>query len=169
MYFCPYPPKPTSLFLILLKSSAQYDMPYTYEYPRPAVTVDIIVFRNKMSEVLLIKRLHPPFQNYWAFPGGFVDMDETLEEAAARELEEETGMTGISLHQFHAFSDPCRDPRHRTISVIFRGIYEDSDSPARAGSDAGEVCWFKLNALPALAFDHEKILEKAVNDLIKKI
>ncbi len=144
-------------------------MPYTYEYPRPAVTVDIIVFRNKMSEVLLIKRLHPPFQDHWALPGGFVDMDETLEEAATRELEEETGITGISLHQFHAFSDPGRDPRHRTISVIFWGISENSNSLAKAGSDAGEVCWFNLNVLPSLAFDHEKILEKATTDLIQKM
>lgn len=96
-------------------------------------------------------------------------MDETLEAAAVRELEEETALTGISLLQFHAFSAPDRYPRHRTISVIFWGFLENSQAAARAGSDAREVNWFKMNALPPLAFDHDKILEKAVNELIMKI
>jgi len=134
---------------------------YTYKYPRPAVTVDILVFRNRMTEVLLIKRLHPPFEGKWALPGGFMDMDETLEEAAVRELEEETGLSGIKLKQLHAFSAPDRDPRHRTVSVAFYGVLENDQALARAGSDAKEAEWFKLNDLPPLAFDHGKIMNVA--------
>lgn len=141
-------------------------MPYTYDYPRPAVTVDIVVFRSNLTEVLLIRRMNPPFENTWAIPGGFVDMDETLEQAAARELEEETGITGVLLRQFHAFSEPLRDPRHRTISIAFHGFLEDYQGVAKAGSDAKEVKWFKTNNLPPLAFDHDQILKKAL-EIIK--
>jgi 8-oxo-dGTP diphosphatase len=132
---------------------------FTYKHPRPAVTVDVIVFRNKMSEVLLIKRLHDPFEGRWALPGGFMDMDETLEEAAVRELEEETGLSGIELKQLHAFSALDRDPRHRTVSVAFYGVLENDQVLARAGSDAKEAEWFKLNDMPPLAFDHDRIME----------
>jgi 8-oxo-dGTP diphosphatase len=138
---------------------------YTYKYPRPAVTVDILVFRKKMSEVLLIKRLHPPFEGKWALPGGFMDMDETLEAAAVRELEEETGLSGIELKQLHAFSALDRDPRHRTVSVAFYGVLENEQTLARAGSDAKEAEWFNLNDLPPLAFDHDKILKTAFKKL----
>ncbi|NLN94992.1 MAG: NUDIX hydrolase [Bacteroidales bacterium] len=144
-------------------------MPYTYEYSRPAVTVDIIVLRNAMTQVLLIKRLLPPFENQWALPGGFVEMEETLEKAAERELEEETGITGISLSQFHAFSDPDRDPRHRTISVVFWGEAGQDKYLTKAGSDAKEAKWFEINNLPSLAFDHDKILRKAVTELINRM
>ncbi|MBE0663389.1 MAG: NUDIX hydrolase [Bacteroidales bacterium] len=139
---------------------------HTYKFPRPAVTVDIIVFRNSMSEVLLIKRLHPPFEGKWALPGGFMDMDETLEEAAVRELEEETGLKGIVLSQLHAFSALDRDPRHRTVSVAFYGVLENDRASVKAGSDAKEAEWFKLNTLPPLAFDHEEILEIAFRKLL---
>lgn len=136
-------------------------MPYTYTYPRPAVTVDIVVFRSNLTEVLLIRRLNPPFENTWAIPGGFVDMNETLEQAAARELEEETDLKEILLRQFHAFSEPNRDPRHRTISIAFYGFVENDQGDAIAGSDAKDARWFKTNELPSLAFDHDKILAKA--------
>jgi 8-oxo-dGTP diphosphatase len=139
---------------------------YTYDYPRPTVTVDIIVFRKNMTEILLIKRLNPPFEGKWALPGGFMDMDETLEEAAVRELEEETGLTGISLQQLHAFSTLDRDPRHRTVSVAFYGILEGDQTEAVAGSDAKEAAWFNLNQLPPLAFDHGEILEIAMKKVI---
>lgn len=140
---------------------------YTYKFPRPAVTVDILVFRKNMNEVLLIKRLYDPFEGKWALPGGFMDMDETLEEAALRELEEETGLTGIELKQLHAFSGLDRDPRHRTVSVAFYGVLENDQALARAGSDAKEAVWFKLGALPPLAFDHDNILETGLKKLLK--
>jgi 8-oxo-dGTP diphosphatase len=139
---------------------------YTYQYPRPTVTVDIIVLRKNMTEILLIKRLNPPFEGNWALPGGFLDMNETLEEAAVRELKEETGLSGISLQQLHAFSALDRDPRHRTISVVFYGILAGNHADAVAGSDAKEAKWFNLNHLPPLAFDHDYILEIAFEKLL---
>ena len=96
-------------------------MAYTYKYPRPALTVDAAVFRKTGTgfEILLIQRNNPPFEGGWALPGGFVDMDETLEDAIIRELQEETSLTDVTLKQLHAFSTPGRDPRGHTISVIF--------------------------------------------------
>ena len=131
-------------------------MSFTYKYPRPAITVDIIVLRNS-TEILLIQRLNEPFKDGWALPGGFVDMDETLENAAVRELEEETGLHGIDLKQFKAYSDINRDPRGRTISVVFSGI-SNQEYNAVAGDDAKNVQWFDINDLPELAFDHEMII-----------
>lgn len=135
---------------------------YIYDYPRPALTVDMMVTRNVGlgTEILLIQRLNPPFQNQWALPGGFVDMDETLEQAAARELEEETGLTGIVINQFKAFSTPGRDPRGHTISVIFIGE-ASQDSSVKAGDDAKYASWFSLKELPSLAFDHADIIQEA--------
>ncbi len=134
-------------------------MEFTYKYPRPAVTVDIIIVRNPCDdpELLLIQRLNPPFKDAWAIPGGFVDMDETCEEAAHRELLEETGLDDIILHQFKTYSDVNRDPRGRTISVVYSGIAKN-DSIAQAGDDASSTRWFKLNHLPKLAFDHDNII-----------
>lgn len=133
-------------------------MSFTYKYPRPAVTVDIILMRNSI-EILLIQRLNGPFKNGWALPGGFVDMDETLEDAALRELEEETGLYDIELKQFKAYSKVDRDPRGRTISIVFSGIANHEDK-AIAGDDAKNVQWFNINDLPELAFDHEMIIEE---------
>ncbi len=137
---------------------------YCYKYPRPAVTVDIIVLRNVCSdpELLLIKRLNPPFKDAWAFPGGFVDIDETLEQAAIRELKEETGIEDIILDQFKAYSEIDRDPRGRTISVVFTGIAK-YNTHIVAGDDAKEADWFSINALPELAFDHSFILSDAIS------
>jgi 8-oxo-dGTP diphosphatase len=144
-------------------------MSVTYKYPRPALTVDAVVFRNMTNtEVLLIQRGAEPFKDMWAFPGGFVDMDETVETAAARELLEETGINEIKLHQFHTFSAINRDPRHRTVSVVFVGFTELITEP-NAGDDAKNAKWFDLRNLPNLAFDHAEILEKIKNEvLIKK-
>ena len=99
-------------------------MPYTYQYPRPCVTVDIVVFRatDKGYCILLIKRKNEPFKDAWALPGGFIEMQETLEESAARELREETGLTGVELHQLGTFGDPDRDPRGRTITVAYYAL-----------------------------------------------
>jgi 8-oxo-dGTP diphosphatase len=138
-------------------------MPFTYKYPRPALTVDAVVFRtaNNKTELLLIQRKFPPYQNKWALPGGFVDMDETLEEAVARELKEETGLTGIKLKQLKAFSTVNRDPRGRTISVVFWGINK-TGLTANAGDDAAKTRWFDINNLPPLAFDHKEVVQEAV-------
>ena len=138
-------------------------MSFTYDYPRPALTVDAAVFRKRKNnfKILLIERGNPPFQEMWALPGGFLDMDETLEEAVVRELEEETGLTGIELNQLKAFSAIDRDPRGRTVSVIFWGILHD-DQQAVAGDDASKAAWFDLDELPELAFDHKEVIELAV-------
>lgn len=139
-------------------------MSYTYKYPRPALTVDAIVFRRKQVwEVLLIQRLNEPFKDMWAFPGGFVDMEETVEDAVERELEEETALTGIEFKQFNTFSAVHRDPRHRTISVAFVGIAE-SDVEPKAGDDAKNAKWFKIEDLPNLAFDHKEVMEKLLKE-----
>lgn len=136
-------------------------MSYQYDYPRPCVTADILLFRNPQKpEILLIRRMKSPFKGQWAIPGGFIDMDETLEQAAHRELEEETGVKNVHLEQLHAFSAIHRDPRHRTITIAFWGIIpEDKPLPlSRAGSDAAETAWFPLDSLPELAFDHADII-----------
>jgi 8-oxo-dGTP diphosphatase len=140
-------------------------MPYTYEYPRPALTVDSILFRYSDNwEVLLIERAHEPFAGMWAFPGGFMDIDETAEEAVLRELKEETNLSGIELRQFYTASKVDRDPRHRTVSVIFYGFC-DVRAQAVAGDDAKNVKWFPISELPPLAFDHGDILQKAITAL----
>ncbi len=132
---------------------------YTYDYPRPMVTVDaaILSMREGKRHVLLIRRGRPPFEGSWALPGGFVEMDEPLEAAAARELAEETGLTGFALRQLHTFGDPGRDPRGRSISVVYWGE-APPDAVAIGGDDAAEAGWFPMDALPPLAFDHEKIV-----------
>ena len=143
-------------------------MSFTYQHPRPALTVDALVFRQNgpTTEILLIQRKNPPFKGKWALPGGFVDMDETLEQAIARELEEETGITNLDLKQFHAFSQPGRDPRGHTISVVFSGILED-EQEAKAGDDAENAAWFETGQLPALAFDHTLVVERALQQQTK--
>ena len=136
---------------------------YCYDYPRPTVTVDAVVFREDHGEwqVVLIRRKQEPFAGAWALPGGFVEMDETLETAAARELEEEAGLRGIALHQLCAFSDPKRDPRGRSISIAFAGL-AGAHHRLAAGDDAADARWFPKDALPALAFDHADILRCAI-------
>lgn len=141
-------------------------MKYCYDYPRAALTVDAVVFRNNRDkvQVLLIRRKNPPFQNYWCLPGGFVDMDETLEEAVKRELEEETGLSGTELSQLQAFSSIDRDPRGRTISVVFTGWCEN-DEPVKGGDDAAEAAWWDIDALPETGFDHAEIIQMAITKI----
>ena len=138
-------------------------MPYEYEYPRPSVSVDMVVFRTieNIRNILLIKRKHDPYKDHWALPGGFLNMDETLEEAADRELLEETGLTAISREQIGAYSRIDRDPRGRVITIAFR-ISVASDQQAKAASDASDSNWFPLEKLPQLAFDHAEIIADAV-------
>ena len=133
-------------------------MPYCYKYPRPALTVDALVFSSD-EKVLLIQRKNPPFKGLWALPGGFVDMDETPEEAVVRELEEETGLSGIPFEQFHTYGAVERDPRHRTISVVFIGnVNNTSEFQPIGGDDAADAQWFSVDQLPNIAFDHKKII-----------
>ena len=128
------------------------------------LTVDAVVFRKNGNnlEVLLIRRKHYPFEGKWALPGGFVDMDETLEEAVVRELKEETGLKNVDLKQLFAFSAINRDPRGRTISVIFFGFVDIDNSTVIAGDDARDAQWFDANEFPHLAFDHNKVVEMAL-------
>jgi 8-oxo-dGTP diphosphatase len=133
---------------------------YCYDYPRPALTVDIVVVtREARPRVLLIRRKGEPFAGMWAIPGGFVDMDETLEESARRELAEETGVHAERVEQLHAFGDPGRDPRGRTVSVVYLTRVRSADVSPKAADDAAEVAWHPLTRLPALAFDHAKIMD----------
>ncbi len=136
-------------------------MAYTYPYPRPLVTVDIFLLRYQSGrlEILLIQRSGEPFAGQWALPGGFVDADESLEVAAARELAEETGFQNLPLTQLRAFGDPGRDPRGHTVTVVFGGFLPpDAAQLPRAGDDARRANWFPLESLPPLAFDHREII-----------
>lgn len=137
---------------------------YCYAYPRPALTADVVFIDVEASalRVLLIERRAPPFEGRWALPGGFVDADEDLPEAARRELREETGIRGSRLVQLGAYGKVDRDPRGRTVSVVFLGLYRGRMGGAIAGDDASAVCWFHMRKPPRLAFDHRTILRDAL-------
>lgn len=141
-------------------------MSYSYEYPRPAMTVDIAILfpADKGHEILLIERGQEPFKGAWALPGGFLDMDEELQDAAARELEEETGLKNLALKEVGVFGKIGRDPRGRTITVVYLAML-DHKPQAKAGDDASNVGWFPLDQPPELAFDHSDILQKIRQDL----
>ncbi|NOR75763.1 MAG: NUDIX domain-containing protein [Draconibacterium sp.] len=132
---------------------------YNYKYPRAALTVDAIVFvrENNSTYILLIQRGNEPFKNRWALPGGFIEMDETLENACKRELVEETGLHVDKMTQFKAFDAINRDPRHRTISVIFFAELHEIKT-VKGGDDAARAEWFSILDLPTLGFDHNQIL-----------
>lgn len=145
---------------------------YTYEYPRPSVTVDIVVYGydgGRQLKMLLIERGGEPFRGSWALPGGFVDLDEDLETAALRELEEETGVRDLFVEQLYTFGAVDRDPRGRVISVAYFSLVNLQDHPAVAASDATRAEWFPLDELPALAFDHDRIIEIANARLAAKV
>lgn len=146
-------------------------MAYTYEYPHPAVTTDVVIFtvRQEALKVLLIKRAAPPFQGEWALPGGFVHLDESLEEGARRELEEETGVKGVYLEQLYTFGTPDRDPRERVITVAYYALVPTDRMAIRAASDAEGISWFGMDELPELAFDHDRILDMAYRRLRDKL
>ncbi len=141
---------------------------YTYEWPRPMVTVDAVVFAvlTGRTEVLLIKRKKDPYKGQWAVPGGFVEMDEELEDAVARELAEETGLTGVRLVQLRTFGKCGRDPRGRQISVAFIGTITDGQEKVQAGDDAADARWFNIQNLPEnMAFDHDEMVRTAIERL----
>lgn len=146
----------------LKNRSIQKSIMFCYDYPRPAVTVDIVVFSGDALEVLLIQRKHPPFEGHWALPGGFIEMEEPLETSAHRELEEETGVTDVALTEVGAFGSPSRDPRGRVITIAYATVIEKSTVNVKAGSDASAVAWFLNTDLPKLAFDHTEIIQKAL-------
>ncbi len=142
---------------------------HCYEYPRPSYTVDAALIAKADHKLLLILRKHDPYAGKWAFPGGFMDMDETPEEAIVRELEEETHITGVELKQFKTYGALGRDPRGRTISTLFLGFVEHSnDVQAQGGDDAAEARWFSLDDVPDLAFDHGTIF-KEVKEYLKSL
>ena len=137
-------------------------MEYTYKYPRPAVTADCVVMTDEpLPKVLLIKRGDEPFKGAWAFPGGFMNMDETTEECAIRELEEETGLKVATVHQIGTYSKVDRDPRGRTITVAYLSII-DTPVDVKGQDDAANAKWFPITELPRLAFDHYDIVQDAV-------
>ena len=141
-------------------------MSHTYEYPRPALTADVVAVRFDGSglQVLLIERARDPFSGRWALPGGFVGMDETVERAAARELAEETGLEGVEVEQLHTFSDPSRDPRTRVVSVAHLALV-GMDVAVRAGDDAAQARFAPLAEAKDLAFDHDRIVEDGLDRL----
>ena len=138
-------------------------MEYTYKYPRPAVTADCVVITKEAEpKVLLIQRGADPYKGCWAFPGGFMNMDETTEQCAIRELEEETGLKVSTVRQIGAYSKVDRDPRGRTITVAYLAIIE-KPAQVTGQDDAAKAEWFPLSALPELAFDHADIMADAIN------
>jgi 8-oxo-dGTP diphosphatase len=141
------------------------------DYPRPSVTVDVIIFtlRDDDLQVLLIRRGHSPFVNMWAIPGGFVGIDESLEDAAMRELEEETGVREVYLEQLYTFGDLDRDPRGRVITVAYFALVPADAVQPHAGHDAAEARWWSVYDLPSLAFDHADILAYALQRLRYKL
>lgn len=142
-------------------------MAYCYDYPHFAITTDIVIFKphDGSLQLLLIYRGGDPFKHCWALPGGFVDAGESLDACATRELAEETGISGIPLQQFHTYGHPLRDPRERVISVAYFALILNHVVVPIAGSDAHDVNWFPVDALPKLAFDHSDIVQMALRHL----
>lgn len=138
---------------------------YTYEYPRPAVTTDCVVFCNSSDgmSVLLIERGNEPYKGCWALPGGFLDMEEDGEACAIRELKEETGLQLGHMKQIGAFTEVDRDPRGRTISIAYYAFVEKTD--VKGADDAAQARWFPVDSIPTLAFDHDKILQMALEEI----
>ena len=142
---------------------------YCYKYPHPAVTSDCVIFGfdGVGIKVLLIQRGIEPYKGKWAFPGGFMQIDETVEECAKRELEEETGLKTTSVEQLYTFSDVNRDPRERVITVAHYALVRLEE--VKGGDDARSAQWFAMNEITSLAFDHDRILRMAVNRLKERI
>lgn len=146
-------------------------MSFSYEYARPALTVDCVVFGldEEDLKVLLIERDLPPFEGKWALPGGFVRIDESLEDAALRELQEETGLKRVFLEQLYTVGDLNRDPRERVVTVTYFALVRLSSHKVQAATDARQALWFGIDDVPKLAFDHDKILQMAHERLRGKV
>lgn len=146
-------------------------MPATYEHPRPALTVDCVVFGFDEGDlkVLLIQRDAAPFRGRWALPGGFVRVEESLEEAARRELQEETGIEQVFLEQLYTFGEPNRDPRERVVTVAYYGLVKLAQHEIAASTDAAQAAWFAIDDMPPLAFDHARIVGAALTRLKGKV
>ena len=142
---------------------------YCYKYPHPAVTTDCVIFgfNGERLQVLLIERGIEPFKGRWAFPGGFLKMDETAEEGAKRKLKEETGLEDAYIQQLHTFSAPNRDPRERVITIAYYALVKIQE--VKGGDDAASARWFPLDEIPPLAFDHDYILRMAIQRLREQI
>lgn len=142
---------------------------YCYKYPHPSVTTDCVIFGfdGTQLQVLLIERGIEPYKGKWAFPGGFLNMDESAEEGALRELQEETGLTGAYIEQFHTFTEPNRDPRERVITIAYYALVRIQE--VKGGDDAARAKWFALDEVPQLAFDHDMILRTALARLRERI
>ena len=144
---------------------------YVYDWPRPMVTVDVAVFTfsGDKARVLLINRGKEPFKGKWALPGGFVGMDEELEDAVVRELAEETGLVGVRLEQMHTFGKCGRDPRGRQITIVYMGIATEGQDMIKAGDDAAQAQWFDIENLPKeMAFDHNEVVRFAIEKLMER-
>jgi 8-oxo-dGTP diphosphatase len=144
---------------------------YIYDWPRPMVTVDAIVFAfiKGQAKLLLINRKREPFKGKWAIPGGFIEIDEELEDAVVRELKEETGLEGVTLKQMHTFGKCGRDPRGRMITIAFMGIAREGQTRIKAGDDAANARWFDIEKLPNdMAFDHNEVAWFAIKKLKRK-
>ncbi len=144
---------------------------YSYKFPRPSVTVDVVLFRwnenIKDLECLLIERANDPHKGSWALPGGFLDMEETPATAAARELQEETGIKDIKVHEYKVFGDPTRDPRGRVLSIAHYAFLPiNSEQQAKAADDAAKTQWFAIQKLPELAFDHDSVIAEALQAIV---
>ncbi len=141
---------------------------YSYDYPHPAVTVDVAVFcrEQQATKLLLIQRAHFPDAGKWALPGGFIEIDEELEHAARRELHEETGLKVGALQQLHTFGRPDRDPRERVITVVFTAVIEPEAMKVTAATDAAAAAWFDISSLPELAFDHPEVIAMACKRVV---
>lgn len=144
---------------------------HQYDYPHPAVTVDVVIFtlRDRQLKLLLVRRAGEPYRGRWALPGGFVQLEEGLDEAARRELEEETGVSGVFLEQLYTFGRVDRDPRERVITVAYYALIPSDKLQLRAATDAEAVGWFGMDELPELAFDHAEIVAMAHQRLVAKL
>lgn len=151
------------------KNQTTEELKYCYKYPHPSVTTDCVIFGfdGTKLRVLLVQRGFEPYKGRWAFPGGFMQMDESAEEGALRELQEETGLKGAYIRQFHTFTNPQRDPRERVITIAFYALVRMQE--VQGGDDAADARWFALDEVPQLAFDHDQILRKAEQALRRQI
>jgi 8-oxo-dGTP diphosphatase len=138
---------------------------YVYEWPRPMVSVDaaVFTFSGKRGKLLLINRGNEPFKGQWALPGGYIEIDEELEDAVVRELQEETGLSNVPMEQMRTFGKCGRDPRGRQITVVFMGVATKEQTKAKPGDDAAKAKWFDIEKLPKdLAFDHNEVTKFAI-------